>query len=601
MKRTLLMWALLASATVVSHAQVSNGGLPLSRVSSAIAATEQYVRTSSYPLPDLQKIRLEDAKDALSRDPKPYRTGVLVNTDISFPGSGNITTLADGRRIWRAKIEIAEAPALAFYYDRFRLPSGVRYYITNENGKQILGAYTEQNNAEDGLFASQEVQGGTVNFELDIDPKVNIADISWHINQAAVMYRSVSHLQQYAGNDGPGTGLKPTLDPIAGYSSVCEVNAICPEGQNYAEQRKATLRIIMPVGGGYVGFCTGTLINNTKGDCTPYVLTATHCEENNSKVNSAFSQWIFYFNFEAPDCNGTGVAPNSQTMTGASFIARSDYNANSYAIIGDFLLVQLKSKVPVSYGAYFAGWNRATTLPNNSLYVNFHHPAGDMKKLAITNSVSPNETFNQYNIPNTHWGAFFNVGGNEGGSSGSALFDIDGRIVGDLSGGSNVQYCEADTNSHGDTAVLFGKDAVFSKFSRNWEYPQGNGAQNAQLKPWLDPENTGAITTNSLAAAATCSAPTGITNRNAEFDNSVSVFPNPVTNGIVRVRVNFDKATDISIAVYDITGAKKAVYHVANAHSNEYSFDLGKYAAGTYLISVSNGQVTTSKKVMLIH
>lgn len=598
MKKTLLALSFVAGCTFVSQAQVSTGGLPLSMVSSEAANTDQYFTPVSYQAPDLQQVMLEDAK-ASRTDPKPYRAGIIVRTNFSFPQSGTFATLSDGKKIWRGQINIADAPALLFYYDQFHLPQGVKLFITNANKKQILGAFTENNNSEDGRFASQEVQGGIVNFELDIDQHVNIDNIKLHINRAGYMYRSVDHLKQFAGNEDGGTAAKPTADPFAGLSSVCEVNAICPAGQNYPEQRKATLRIIMPIGNNYVGFCTGTLINNTKGDCTPYVLTATHCEASNSKVNDTFSDWMFFFNFEAPDCAGSGTAPNGTYMTGADFVSRANYNQSNPSILGDFLLVKLRSKVPASTGAYFAGWNRATTLPANATYINFHHPSGDMKKLAITNAISPNGTFNQWSVAGTHWSVNFTTGGNEGGSSGSALFDANGRIVGDLSGGSDVQGCAADTNAHGDEATL-GKDAVYSKLSRNWEYPEGNGAANAQLKPWLDPLNTGFMTTNSLSAAGTCNSPTtGITNRNAELDNAVTVYPNPVINGTLRLRANLDKATDLTVSIYDITGARKAVYNMKQVRSGEFTFDMSSYANGAYMISISNGEASTSKKVML--
>lgn len=595
----LLALSFMAGCTLVSYAQISTGGLPLSLVSSEAANTDQYFTPASYPAPALQQVMQEDAK-ASRIDPKPYRAGILVNTDFTFPQSGTFATLSDGKKIWRGQINIANAPALLFYYDRFHLPKGVKLFITNANKKQILGAYTENNNTEDGLFANQEVQGGTVNFELDIDQNVNVDDIILHVNQAGYMYRAVEHLQRFAGNEDNGTVAKPTEDDFAGSSSTCEINAICPAGQSYPEQRKATLRIVMPLGGGYVGFCTGTLINNTKGDCTPYVLTATHCEETNSKVNGTFSHWIFYYNFESPDCPGASEAPNNKTSVGATFVSRANYNNNSAVILGDFLLLKLINKVPADAGAFFAGWNRASTLPANATYINFHHPSGDMKKLAVASSISPNGTFNQWSVAGTHWHVNYNTGGNEQGSSGSGLFDANGRIIGDLSGGEPVQACSVITNSFGDT-VIFGNDAVFSKLSRNWEYPEGNGIPNTQLKPWLDPTNTGFMTTNSLSASGSCNTPTtGITNTKAELDNDITVYPNPVINGTLRLRVNMDKATDLGISIYDITGARKATYNLKQVRSGEYTFDMNSYANGAYMISINNGEETTvSKKVML--
>lgn len=599
MKKTLLALSLLAGLSAATHAQVNTGGLPLSQTSGEAALSNQYYSPVYYDAPDKEALLQADAQ-ASRMKPGPYRAGMLVATDVSFPQSGSLVTLADGRMVWRAQVSLGDVPALIFYYDRFQLPEGVRFFISNANGRQVLGAFTSANNSDDGRFASRELQGGIANLELDIDPKVNLEDIKLHINQAAAMYRTGNYLQRYAGTD-PGTAMRPTTDFAQGLSSVCEVNAICPAGQSYPEQRKATVRIVIPVGGGFVGFCTGTLINNTKGDCTPYILTATHCEESSSVQDATFSQWLFYFNFESPDCAGTVDAPNVDVLQGATFVSRASYNQNSAAILGDFLLVKLKNAVKPAYNVYFAGWDRSTSQSGNNLFINFHHPSGDMKKLAVANSVSPSGTFNQFQTQGTHWEVNFSTGGNEGGSSGSALFNTSGRIIGDLSGGADVQACDADTNAFGDQATL-GQEALFSKLSRNWEYPEGNSVQTAQLKPWLDPLNSGAMTTNTIAAAATCNSPvtTGISDRDAAFGDAVSLYPNPVVSGTLRMRVNLEQTSDLTVAIYDITGARKAVYQIGNARNSEYSFDMSGYAQGSYLISISNGTATTAKKVMLV-
>ena len=63
--------------------------------------------------------------------------------------------------------------------------------------------------------------------------------------------------------------------------------------------------------------CTGNMINNTTNDCTPYFLTADHCADGSSVSNH--NQWVFYFNFEASNCNNPGSSPSSNTMTGFFF------------------------------------------------------------------------------------------------------------------------------------------------------------------------------------------------------------------------------------------------------------------------------------------
>ncbi|WP_118952888.1 T9SS type A sorting domain-containing protein [Taibaiella helva] len=598
MRKVFMTLSLLAFAKM-SGAQISEGGLPLRLVSDEAQRLTQPVTPVYYKAPDLQTFLSED-KELSLRDPAPYRCGKRIPVDISFPGSGTLITLSDGRRIWRAQIDAGKVPGLLFYYDRFSLPQGVKYFLTNANNRQILGAYTEANNAREGLFATQEVQGGVVNFELDIDKGVVLEAIQWHINEAAVMFRAVDYLAQYAED------YVLTADWLQGSSSVCQINAICPQGSNYPNQRKATARIISPLDNSYVGLCTGTLVNNTSADCQPYFLTASHCESSNSTANSTFAQCIFYFNFETPDCAGTGNAPNTQTVTGATFVSRSSFNASSSSLIGDFMLLRLNQSVPSAYGAYLAGWNRATTLPaSNTTYIGFHHPAGDIKKLSKGTSISGSGTFNQFTTPNTHWRLNFTEGGIEGGSSGSGLFDVNGRLVGDLSGAPNIQACPQGVNGKGQPKSMNATSIVYSKFSRNWQYPEGNGAANRQLKPWLDPNNTGAITTNALAASSCQQGKndgvTGIGQEQHTLEQSITLYPNPVVNGTLRIKVNLPRAAELNVTVYDITGSAKASYRIGNAGNGDYALDMKGYANGTYLVKIGSDKATISRKIMVQH
>lgn len=597
MKKTLATLSLLALVTAAS-AQINEGGLPLRLTSDEVRKLDQPVTPISYSAPDLQTFLAEDRELSLT-DPQPYRCGKRIPVDLSFPGSGTLITLSDGRRIWRAQVNLGDIPGSLFYYDRFSLPKGVRYYLTNANDRQVLGAYTQANNTEDGLFVTQEVQGGVVNFELDIDKDVDLEKIQWHINEAGVLFRSADYLQQYAG------GNVLMADWLQSSSSVCEINAICPQGVNYPHQRKATARIISPLPNNYVGLCTGTLMNNTNSDCKPYFLTASHCESGNSIANNTFSQWVFYFNFETPNCNGTGNAINTQTMTGATFVSRSSYNANSPSLIGDFMLLKLVQNVPSAYGVYFSGWNRSATLTaSNTNYIGFHHPAGDIKKLSRGPSISGNGTFNQNTTPGTHWQLTFTEGGMEGGSSGSGLFDVNGYLVGDLSGGPDIQSCSQGVNGKGQPKKM-GNNALYSKFSRNWQYPEGNNAANRQLKPWLDPANTG-VTTISSRATTNCpqgkdNAVTGISREQSVLEQAVVLYPNPVVNSALRIKLNMSHSTDLQVAVYDITGSVKSTYKLQGVTAGDYAIDMKGYANGTYLVKISSGGATISRKVMVQH
>ncbi len=578
----------------LTQAQISSGGLPQSMISSL--AAREYV-----PVLEYTAQKPSDEALASRMNPQPYKAGVLVPADVSFPVSGLLNRMPDGSAIWRTRIAIPGARAVILYYDRFFLPYGVRLFLTNENGKQILGAYTGENNTEGNRFATQEVQGDVVYVELNIDKGVSLEDIQLHINRAASMFTAAGYLDPYSNSGSETIALRPSADFAAGSSSVCEINAICPDGRQYEHQRKATMRIIMPLNDNYVGFCTGTLVNNTNVDCTPYVLTASHCEGSNSKQDTTFDQWLFYFNFETPDCEGKQTAPNGHTVSGATFVSRADYDSTRSAIIGDFLLLKLKSNIPGRFNVSFAGWNISENLASGQRYTTFHHPAGDAKKISVAYALSPGGSFNQQSVRNTHWALRYAVGGTEGGSSGSALLDPDGRVVGTLSGGGNEQGCIADTNSAGKQAI-FGTDALYSKISRNWLYPEARGNASGQLKPWLDPRNTGALTTNAIKADNLCDPmSTYITNRDKNLERYINIYPNPSTDGIIYFQTNFPAATQLYISVYDITGVKKTGYMVDQTITGSYSIDLSSYAGGTYLISVDNGNgAVVTKKIVLL-
>ena len=139
-----------------------------------------------------------------------------------------------------------------------------------------------------------------------------------------------------------------------------------------------------------------------------------------------------------------------------------------------FALLEITGTVYESWGVYYAGWNRSSSAPQISCGV--HHPGGDPKKINFdddyaTNSPGINWEGGEYTPPGSHWKIIWDEGGTEGGSSGSPAYDDEGRVIGQLTGGSG------DCNS-GDTEDYYGK------FSRAF----------SDIDGWLDPLNTGETT-----------------------------------------------------------------------------------------------------------
>lgn len=599
MKNLCLALGFIAVSGMAARAQIGNGGIPESMQQRNM---QQYVPVSTPALPDWKAYQAREAADVNAGITKPLIVALLTASDIAFPASGVITTLEDGRRIWRSQVKIAGAPAVGFYYDRFQLPEGVKYFIANAGGSQILGSYTREHNAPGGLFATEAVQGDVVNLEMDIDAGVNLDDINFHINRSAVYFRSYEYLNQYA--DLHTLDASPIDTALDGSSSVCMINAICPLGVRYPTQRKATVQTLYILPGDMVSVCSATMINNTGntgGTCKQYLLTASHCQGQNDTLSAAFNQVLVRFNFERALCTG-GVVPEARTMAGVNFVARSNYNeaAGAGAIKGDFMLLELRQAIPEAWNVTLNGWSRdpdhALTVTAPKKFIGFHHPSGDVKKVSAGQAISSSSI----GAANTHWRIEFDSGYVAQGSSGSGLFDGDGYLMGIASVAplSNSGACAL--NGKG-VAVDYSKSINYSKFSYVWDYTVDGNSPIRKLKPWLDPANTGATTLNPVKSncAVIESSGTAVKDMDRELGGAISVYPNPSVNGKVTVQVNLAAAADLRVDIYDITGKKQQSIQLPKVKSGSINIDLSAYANGMYIMNFSNGSAVTAKKVML--
>jgi PKD repeat protein len=452
MKRiTLLLAIVIATAfTFQSQAQISQGGTPPGII---------FQMDDDYPVvelsqPDMEEIILEDKFDEAAGGPGPRRMGVSVMVNKALGSIGKWTTLPDGSKILRAQLYVPGALALGVYYDDFFLPEGTELFLYNGDKKQILGAYTSDNNPESHLFSTQFVQGDRVTLEYHqpagVTDKPRI-----HISELAYAYRDIDFMFKQDRS-----------------SWWCMINVACEEGDNWENQIKSVARISIKIGFNYY-WCSGGLINNTENDRTPYFLTAAHCGEGSSAGD--MNQWVFYFNYQASTCNGT--TSNYNTMNGCQLKANDASAADAGS---DFYLVELNNTIPQIYDVFYSGWNRTNSNVEADSGVGIHHPAGDIKKISTYKTPIQSSTF--WNGLPSHWKIVWAETKNgksimQGGSSGSPIFDQYGRIVGDLTGGYASNSC---TNP---------SPAYYGKIWYSWDQ---NGTTSAhRLKDWLDPNNKG--------------------------------------------------------------------------------------------------------------
>jgi PKD repeat protein len=438
---------------ITAKAQISEGGIPPSFTSNDL---ESRFDQRDFAKPDLAKLAQEDQINAESQYPGPERMGVSVAVSLNTKTAGSWETLPDGSKIWRLTIRVPDALALGVYYDRFFLPEGSKLFLYNESRTQVIGAFTSKNNPpETGLFATEFIEGDDVTLEYT-EPAGTAREAVICISEVAYAYRYINF--SYGGGNRD-------------QSWPCMINVICSEGADWVSESKGIARLSIRIGYNYY-WCSGSMINNTSNDRTPYLLTAEHCGEGANA--SDLNQWIFYFNYQSATCAGN-YGSSGNTVTGCTLKAKDPLTGFDGS---DFELVKLNSTPPPNYGVYYNGWNR-TNIPADS-GVCLHHPAGDIKKVSTYLTPMISSTF--WNGTPDHWRVVWSETENglsimQGGSSGSPIFDQDHLIMGDLSGGYTSNACNSPS------------PAWYGKMWYSWDLMGDTPA--TRLKDWLDPTNTG--------------------------------------------------------------------------------------------------------------
>ena len=429
-----------------SFAQVTNQGIPNSW---NLNLDNAQIQKKSLPSFDLEAVKSEDAENDYKFE-APWRFGYMHSVDYGFD-DGAWTILENGDRIWRILITSKDALSLNFIFDDFYMPEGGYIFLYNNEKTDLLGAYDSNQNQESGVLGTWLVEGDAVWIEY-FEPNEVKGQGRLHIAKATHGYRNAETFKEAKGLNDSGD---------------CNLDVDCSIGEDWEELKEHNKRSagILLSGGG--GFCSGALINNTENDGTPYFLTANHCF-------SDPSVWAFRFGWISPNvvCATTANStngPTNMTLSGATLRAR---DAGS-----DFALVEINQNVPEDWDRVYAGWDRSGNTPDFT--VGIHHPSGDVMKVCRDDD-QPTQTINggaqTWEI--TTAGGGWEWGVTEPGSSGSPLFDAEGRIIGQLYGGGAACSGTVDNN------LL----DYYGRLDISWE---GGGSSSTRLRDWLDPNGNG--------------------------------------------------------------------------------------------------------------
>ena len=463
--------SLLALCLIIGQwlsAQVNSGVLPQSAVAQLSEASVPQIDVAT---PDLVALQAKSEKSVM--DGTPLKVAIVIPLQLTTNNAGIWEHTEDGYDIWRLRLHNAKALGCCALFERFQLPEGAQFFAYNSDKSLIYGPYTNEDNPTGEGYTSGLFAGGDVILEY-VSPK---RILNQNENPDILI---AGYTFFYRSEGLPDNRISGTKDGDTGYgaSQSCMININCSEGDNWRVQQKGVGRMLAyGVEGGAItaGWCSGTLINNTMGDGTPYFLTANHCAE--GTTTQYFNYFEIYFHYECPYCTCTSE-PGMITYTGVTKIANSPIQGGS-----DFLLLKLKnttwSKLK-NDGLVLNGWSK-TASPSSS-GVCIHHPAGDVKKISTYNTTLTSGTFiesstQETGATNAYWvvpWATTTHGRSvtEGGSSGSPLFNNNGLVVGTLTGGSS-------TCSNPNAREFYGK--------MSYHWTSAGTTDNKRLQPWLDP------------------------------------------------------------------------------------------------------------------
>jgi hypothetical protein len=548
--RRILLFFFLFSFLFTSFSQDINNEMPFS--------WSQDLRNEITPV-ELPPLNLDDiiAEDLINDLDKtiPWRYGVSRSLVLDFEKDGLWTTLPNGDRIWQVGIKSPNAINISVNFNDFYLPEGARLHIYNNDRTDISKTYSSAQNRDNKILGSWYVEGDFI--WVEYYERANTPELlNLEIGSIIHGYR-MEKVNDLINNRGMGD------------SGECNYDVNCSIGNDFDLKKDLVKKAvaILNLGNGFL--CSASLINNTQSDKIPYLLTANHCLEYSDP-----SFWSVRFNWMSPNpiCGSGDESSDIQTnftMSGA------ELKANNSA--SDFALVELHNEIPLSWDVAFAGWDNTDDLP---LYeIGIHHPNGDIMKICRDDSGAVRENANGTDVwliggTSVGTGDGWEIGTTESGSSGSPLFNEDGRIIGQLYAGQS--FCNGFENNNDYD--------IYGRFGTSWNY---GDTPETRLMDWLDPNGTGQTTTESIQNI--------LSNQDFELTGSLDIFPNPASTFITIINSRYPK---LAFSMYNVVGQKLLSGSLSNTNNEINVENLEKGIYFLYLLDrESNADMT--KKIII--
>lgn len=398
------------------------------------------------PPPKLAELRAQDREFSNPRFSAPLPLDLApASAPEEYEKEGEVY-------VWSQTFRLPGTHGLAVFLDRVQLPEGGSLRVSNAAGQR--GPFRQVDLSRERRLFTGFLPGD----EITLTYRGPLPTTSpFHVWRVDHVYRPDIWAPARAKDFGD--------------SDACQVNANCPAGDGWDEVKSGAARINLVVAEG-VGFCSGNLINNTAQDGRALLLTGFHCMDGFTPL---YDLWTFDFGYTSADCNNPLTEPGATSYVGARFLAGLRET--------DFMLLELDDPNFVATDHYFAGWDRSDG-DVAGVITHFHHPMGDIQKIGQSGTAGMDVLGNQITWnsgvvtpPNHHFVMDYAVGSFQIGSSGSAYFDNNQRIRGQLNGGN--PSCPGSS------------EAFVGRFHLSWNT---GGAPEARLLTWLDPVGANPMT-----------------------------------------------------------------------------------------------------------
>jgi hypothetical protein len=436
---------------------------------------------SSIALPYISN---QTEKNIIKEDSKYSNKNIFgknIEVNIDVLSEASLTSLCDSSNLYVLQISSDSAVGMQFFFSDFYVPEGCKLFFYDNNRFNKIGAFTHNNNRENGKFGTRPIFGDTIYLEYFVPSSVS--------NNSSLIINRIAHI--FDDKLFGGVNFDTSNDYfIPGEASSCLKSVACLEEENlggWEQEVKSVAMIIHKYDEMYLGVCTGTLMNILGGYAQfdyPYLLTCAHALQY-VEIDEV-EEWVFLFGFEDSDCGNSNL--NTQwlepdnSIFGAELLAYDNFFETPENIVSDYLLCRLSvdfSTINNNIDVSYAGWDRFVTTPEQTAFgICFSHPNDASKQFSFSTDITECDFIvdlgcESYNFVNGNnwWRVFWDIGLVEWGSSGSALFSSSHRVIGHLWGGTT------DCEYYSEPCYEVGPDgsSAYGKFSTSWDH--GNFAQ----------------------------------------------------------------------------------------------------------------------------